>query len=173
MNILVGYASAHGSTAEIAEFIGKVFEERQMSVTVANVADVQSVDAYDAFVLGSAIHAGMWLTEFSQFLSRFEDHLVKKPSYMFIACIRVLEADGYQHSVENYVNHAVTDRLDIREIHPLAGKLQMNVVDWNDRWTLAAQFDGSHAASSYNNDFRNWDAIRESATHVANKLLAK
>lgn len=173
MKILVGYASAHGSTAEIAEFMGKVFEERQFSVTVANVAIVESVDEYDAFVLGSAIHAGMWLTEFSQFLSRFEDTLVKKPTYMFITCIRVLEADGYQHSVENYVNRSVTDRLGVREIHPIAGKLEMSAVDWNERWTLAAQFDGSRAAASYNNDFRNWDAIRDWATRVANKLLAK
>jgi menaquinone-dependent protoporphyrinogen oxidase len=173
MNILVGYASAHGSTAEIAAFIGKVFEEHQLSVTVANVAAVESVDAYDVFVLGSAIHAGMWLTEFSQFLARFEGILATKPVYMFITCIRVLEAGGYQHAIEHYVNHSVTDKLGVREIHPLAGKLEMSAVDWDERWTLAAQFDGSRTAASYNNDFRNWDAIRTWATHVANKLLAK
>lgn len=173
MKILVGYASAHGSTAEIAEFMGRIFEERQFEVKVANVATVESVEDYDAFVLGSAIHAGMWLTEFSQFLSRFEETLMAKPVYMFITCIRVLEADGYQHAVENYVNHSVTNKIGVREIHPLAGKLEMSAVDWNDRWTLAAQYDGSRTPGSYNNDFRNWDAIRDWTTHVANKLQAK
>lgn len=173
MKIFVGYASAHGSTAEIAEFIGKIIEEREFSVTIGNVSTVNSVDDYDAFVLGSAIHAGMWLTEFSQFLSRFEEILIQKPIYMFITCIRVLEVDGYQHAVENYVNHTVTDRLGVREIHPFAGKLEMNAVEWEERWTLAARYDGLRTPGSYNNDFRNWESIRIWAKHVADKLLIK
>ena len=56
MEILVGYASAHGSTAEIATFIGKELEQREFKVTVANVADIKSLEGYNAYVLGSAIH---------------------------------------------------------------------------------------------------------------------
>ena len=170
MKILVGYASAHGSTAEIAQEIGKVLAEYQYTVTVADVAEVTAVDDYDGFILGSPIHAAMWLTEMSQFLSRFNDQLAVKPFYFYITCIRVLEADGMEHVIKEYVNHAVLNRLHVRETTAFAGKMTLQDVDWDERWTLAARFDGQNPAGSYNSDFREWDKIRQWARHVADGL---
>lgn len=170
MNILVGYASAHGSTAEIAQEIGKVLQEYKLNVTVANVADVESVDDYDGFVLGSAIHAGMWLTEMSQFITRFGDKVAVRPFYYFMTCIRVLEDFGTEHVVTNYINHQIMSKLRPREIVAFAGRLEMNAVNWEDRWTLSARYDGSGVPGSYDNDFRDWDKIREWARHVADDL---
>lgn len=171
MKILVGYASAHGSTAEIAQSIGDTLKARQFNVTVANVSDVQSVDPYDVFILGSAIHAGMWLKELSQFLTQFGDQIKGKPFYLFVTCIRVLEPDGYQYVIDNYVHHHVIDPLGVREVQPFAGKLDLNQVDWDERWTLAARYDGSGTPGSYNHDFRNWDVIKAWAQRVADALL--
>lgn len=171
MKILVGYASAHGSTAEVAQYIGDTLEERQFNVTVANVTDIQSVDQYDAFILGSAIHAGMWLKELSQFLTQFGGSIKGKPFYLFVTCIRVLEPDGYQFVIDNYVHHHVIDPLGVREVQPFAGKLDLNQVDWDERWTLAARYDGSVMPGSYNHDFRNWDVIKAWAMRVADALL--
>lgn len=171
MKVLAGYATAHGSTAEVAEFIGKELEKRDFAVTVANVADVTSVDDYDAFVLGSAVQDGMWLTEMSQFLERFKDKLRVAPVVYYMTCIRVLEDDGYEHAVKEYVNHRVLNDLNIKEIAVFAGRLDMDSIDWEERWTLAARYDGNRPAGSFNRDFRNWDKIRAWASQVADKLL--
>ena len=171
MNVLVGYASAHGSTAEIAEFIGKELAKRDFNVTVSNVADVQSLDGYDAFVLGSAIHAQMWLTEMSQFLERFRGKLTNMPVAFFITCIRVLEPDGYEHSLHDYVNHRILKQFHLKELTAFAGRLEMDAVDWNERWTLAARYDGAEPPGNYNQDFRNWQTIQAWSQKVADKFL--
>lgn len=173
MNILVGYASAHGSTAEIGEFIGQELKGRDFNVTVANVADVKSIDSYDAFVLGSAIHDGMWLTEMSQFLSRFEAALAEKPVAFFVTCIRIIEDDGYQHVIENYINHKVLDKLNLKSVTAFAGRLEFEAVDWDERWALAARYDGRQVPGTLNEDFRDWDEIRSWTQHIADDLLSR
>jgi menaquinone-dependent protoporphyrinogen oxidase len=171
MNILVAYASAHGSTAEIAEFIGKELAHRDFKITVSNVVDVTSVDEYDAFVLGSAIHAGMWLTEMSRFLERFQPKLAVAPVVFFMTCIRVLEPDGYQHALRDYVNQRVLDQINLKDLTAFAGRLQMDAVDWGERWTLAANYDGLTPPGTHNNDYRDWAKIRAWARKIADKLL--
>ncbi len=170
MNILVGYASAHGSTAEIAKFIANVLQEQGLKATAAEVAHLETLEGYDAFVLGSAVHGGMWLTAMSQFLSRFQAPLAQKPLFFFITCIRVLEEGGYKHAVEEYVNHQVLESIGARELTAFAGRLELNAVDWEERWTLAARYDGLQPLGSRNNDYRDWDVIRTWTNKVAAQL---
>ncbi|MBZ0298923.1 MAG: hypothetical protein K8J31_04235 [Anaerolineae bacterium] len=171
MKILVGYATEYGSTAEIAEFIGHELEHRDFQIDVRNVKDIQSVKGYDAFVLGSAIHAGMWLSEMSQFLDRFQKDLKGVPIAFFITCIRVLEGGGYDHCLREYVNHRVLDLLNVKALTAFAGRLELDAVDWEDRWTLAARYDGKEPPGMYNSDFRDWDKIQTWARKVADTLL--
>mgnify|MGYP001187734594 CR=1 FL=1 len=168
--VLVGYASAHGSTAEVAEFIGKVLQEHDFAVTVASVDDVKSVSDYDAFILGSAIHAGMWLTPMSVFFERYEDQIVGKPVYFFMTCIRVLEPDGYQHALDNYVYHETMDKLDVKDIGVFAGKLTWDQIDLRERWTISLRYDGTEVPGTRNDDFRDWNAIRAWAVSVREAL---
>src|SRR5512145_1699808 len=103
--VLIAYATVHGSTAEVAQFIGQVLAEYRFDVTVTPVENILSVAEYDAVILGSPIHTGMWLMPMTRFLNRFESELGRKPFYFFMTCIRVLEPDGYQHAREHYVHH--------------------------------------------------------------------
>jgi menaquinone-dependent protoporphyrinogen oxidase len=158
--ILIGYASAHGSTAEVAEFIGKVLQEHDFEVTVRSVDDVTAVSDYDTYILGSAIHAGMWLTPMSVFFEKYEDQMAGKPVYFFMTCIRVLEPDGKQHALANYVHHETMEKLAVRDIGVFAGKLSWDEIDLQERWTLSLRFDGMEVPGVRNDDFRDWSAIR-------------
>lgn len=171
MNLLVAYSSAHGSTAEIAAFVGARLRERHFEVTVASVADVQTLAGCDAFVLGSAVHGGAWLPAMGRFLDRFSADFAQRPVYLFLACIRVLEPGGPEHVVRNYVNYDQLEALNLRAVQPFAGRLEMGSIDWDERWTLAARYDGSAAPNSFNRDFRNWNAIRIWADKIADALL--
>ena len=148
MNILVCYASAHGSTAEIAQFMGRLLQAYGAQVTVLPVGEILDVSQYDAVVLGSAIHGNMWLQAMSLFLEHFESALKERPTYLFITCIRVMEAGGREHALHEYVYHPTLEKVGIslEKVGVLAGKIEINAISWDERWLLASNYDGSAAS---------------------------
>jgi menaquinone-dependent protoporphyrinogen oxidase len=83
MRILVTAASKHGSTDEIAKFIGAELERHGMQVTVAAVRDVGSIEGYDAVVLGSAVYLGKWMRSAKEFAARQAPVLAGIPVWLF------------------------------------------------------------------------------------------
>jgi menaquinone-dependent protoporphyrinogen oxidase len=83
MKLLVAYASKYGSTAEIAEVIGKELHRRHYEVDVQSVDDVDSLDGYDGFVIGSALYAGGWMKSAVGFLRSNQDLLASHPVWLF------------------------------------------------------------------------------------------
>ncbi len=73
-HVLVAYASKHGSTAEIAEAIGKRLRQGGLEVDVERARDVRSLGPYRAVVLGSAVYQGRWQGESLRLLARDELH---------------------------------------------------------------------------------------------------
>jgi len=61
--VLVGYATRTGSTAGVADAIGRTLGERGYAVDVKPFRDQPSPGGYDAVVVGSAINGGAWLPE--------------------------------------------------------------------------------------------------------------
>jgi menaquinone-dependent protoporphyrinogen oxidase len=83
MKLLVTYASKYGSTAEIAEVIGKELHKRHYEVEVKSIEDVDSLVGYDAFVVGSALYAGGWMKSAAEFLRSNQDVLAGRPVWLF------------------------------------------------------------------------------------------
>lgn len=83
MKLLVTYASKYGSTAEIAEVIGKELQKRNREVEVRPVDEVGSLDEYDGFVIGSAIYAGSWIKSAADFLRSNQELLASHPVWLF------------------------------------------------------------------------------------------
>ncbi len=172
-NILIAHASTHGSTAEVAEYMGNILGEYSASVTVADVNTVRNVDKYDTFVLGSAIQKGMWLPSFTNMTARFENTLANKPVYLFLMCIVALEQDGKHHAREDYVMPKVIHRLNIppENIEAFAGKLNWNEINGDERWLLRTHYDGQHLPiDGSKSDFRDWDAIQQWTRAIAEDL---
>ena len=65
--ILVTYATQGGSTAGIAEAVGKTMAEAGAQVDVRPIQSVSDLRSYQAVVVGSAIHSGKWLPEATKF----------------------------------------------------------------------------------------------------------
>lgn len=173
MKVLVAYATAHGSTAEVAERISSILQKRGISATSANVQNVANVDGYDAFILGTAVHAGTWLPDMTAFVKRTAANMDQKPVYVWVNCIRVIEQFGYDHVVEYYMVPEALAGLNVRDKTAFAGKLRLDEVDWNERWTLAARYDGTTWPSNFDGDFRDWDKIAAWADKVASELLGE
>lgn len=170
MRILVTYATSHGSTAEVAEFLGEKLKNRGHDVSVEDAALVMSIDGFDAFVIGSAIHSGEWLPEGVAFVEEFGDEMNDKPVFCFVTCIRVLEEKGYDWVLNNYMPPWLLERLNLLDVTAFAGKLQFDDVSWEEEWTLALKYDGSHPAIDFDGDFRDWDKIEAWADSIARQL---
>jgi menaquinone-dependent protoporphyrinogen oxidase len=83
MKVFVGYASRHGATQGIAERIATRLERPGIEVTLRPVDEADSVDEYDAFVIGSAAYMGGWLGQATTFVRQHRELLARCPVWLF------------------------------------------------------------------------------------------
>lgn len=83
MTHLVAYASALGSTREVAQRVASRMEVALGDVDCRSVEEVGSVSGYEAIVVGSAIHNQAWLPPALLFLSRHGPELGKRSVWAF------------------------------------------------------------------------------------------
>jgi menaquinone-dependent protoporphyrinogen oxidase len=83
MKVLVAFASKHGSTKGIAEFIGEKLRERGEQADVLEVSQVQNIRDYDAFVIGSAVYMFHWMKEAKEFALKNSAVLFTRPVWLF------------------------------------------------------------------------------------------
>lgn len=173
MKILVAYASAHGTTTEVAEFISNSLAVYGADAIHKPVEAIESVKEYDAFVLGTAIHEGIWLRNMMLFIDKFEAELAQKPVYFFVTCIRLVEPDGYEHVMKHYMDAKTLEKLNVKNVAAFGGAIRLKDIDWNERWTLGLRYDGTNLQARLNADYRDWYAIGTWATGIAKELELK
>jgi menaquinone-dependent protoporphyrinogen oxidase len=83
ISVLVAFASRQGSTKEIAERIAAKLGKLVGWVEVRPVDQVHDVNAYDAVVIGSAIHDQAWLPEAAEFVRHNRNALARRPVWLF------------------------------------------------------------------------------------------
>ena len=99
-NILVAYASRNGSTAGVAEAIGKTLAASGAQVDVLPMQAVKDLAPYRAVVAGSAIQAAQWLPEAMQFVQSHRAELSRKPFAAFLVCMTLaMQNANYRQQV--------------------------------------------------------------------------
>jgi menaquinone-dependent protoporphyrinogen oxidase len=83
MVVLVGYASAHGSTEEIARRIAARLEDRGLAVDVLPATKIDQLSRYDGVVFGSAVHSHAWLPIAERQLRDHSVALARRPVWLF------------------------------------------------------------------------------------------
>ncbi|MFC0432031.1 flavodoxin domain-containing protein [Kutzneria buriramensis] len=173
VSVLVGYASAHGSTEEIAGRIADRLAVDDIHVDLRRMTDVREIGGYDAVVLGSAVHNQRWLPEAAAAVKRLRSELLDKPLWAFSvgmpgALPRALRSLAMREEAE--IRGLDLESLHPRDHHlftgvirpehlPLFGRVVMRVMgvrfgdfrDWAeiDRWTdeVAAALHGHQVAT--------------------------
>lgn len=104
--ILVTYASRSGSTAGVAEKIGKTLAESGAQVDVLPMQEVKDLAPYRAVVAGSAIRGQKWLPEAMQFMRDHQPELSRKPFASFMVCITLSmpNASQYLDGLKNWMS---------------------------------------------------------------------
>ncbi|MBI5303237.1 MAG: flavodoxin domain-containing protein [Chloroflexi bacterium] len=95
--ILVTYASRTGSTAEVAQAIGKTLAESGAQVDVLAMNEVQDLAPYNVVVAGSAIRKSKWLPEAAQFIQTHRAELAQKKFAEFTVCITLAMSNTEQY----------------------------------------------------------------------------
>jgi menaquinone-dependent protoporphyrinogen oxidase len=83
MSILVVYASKHGATGEIAEWIAEGLRAAGQSVDTRPVQEAGDLADYEGFVIGSAAYSTHWLKDAVAFVSSNRDLLAQRPVWLF------------------------------------------------------------------------------------------
>jgi len=168
--ILVAYASQAGSTAGVAEAIGKSLAESGAQVDVRPMQDVQDLAPYRAVVAGSAIHGRQWLPEAMQFMQVHQAALAHKPFAAFLVCMTLAMpgADKYRQHVAGFLQPVralvkpvseglFAGALDIGKVPSFGDRLKFRLSVILGVWS-----EGDH---------RDWNAIRAWAESLRPLLL--
>jgi menaquinone-dependent protoporphyrinogen oxidase len=83
MPLLVVYASRHGATAEIAARIAARLVDSGASVDLRPADEIETLDAYDAVVLGAPVYDQSWPPEADAFVARNRNALAARPLWLF------------------------------------------------------------------------------------------
>ena len=83
MNILVTVASKHGATGDIGDVVAGVLRDAGLAVETRAPDRVDSLDGFDAVILGSAVYAGRWMGSATHFADRFAAELASREVWLF------------------------------------------------------------------------------------------
>lgn len=83
MKILLAVASKHGSTNQVAEVIAHVLDGRGHQTVVTDPALVQSLEGYEAVIIGSAVYMTAWMDSAREFVKRFSHEIGELPLWAF------------------------------------------------------------------------------------------
>jgi menaquinone-dependent protoporphyrinogen oxidase len=156
--ILVTYASRTGSTAGVAEAIGKTLAEHGAEVDVRAMQDVSDPRPYKAVIAGSAIQDRQWLPEAMDFVRANRAALNGVPTAVFLVCMTLAMRRGnYRDQVSAWLDPVrvlvkpvsvglFPGALDIGKIPSRSDRLKFRLSVLFGVWS-----EGDH---------RDWDAIR-------------
>ncbi|MFF7443769.1 flavodoxin domain-containing protein [Streptomyces sp. NPDC008122] len=95
--VLVAYGSRHGSTAGIADEIGKALRGDGIDAVVLPADEVTDVSDYDGVVLGGALYAGRWNGKARRCARRNADQLRRRPVWFFSS--GPVDSSAEQHDI--------------------------------------------------------------------------
>lgn len=158
MRMIVASASKHGSTEGIAEAIAERLHQLGNDAAAARVGDVDNLDGVDAVVLGSAIYAGSWMKEATEFADANAEILSDLPVWLFSSGPLGTEVHDEEEQPRQLAE--LTRKLRPRGHRVFFGALDIGKLGFGERMMVKA-------VKAPEGDFRDWVAISEWADEIA------
>jgi menaquinone-dependent protoporphyrinogen oxidase len=161
--ILVAYASKKGSTAEIAEAIGKELQAAGHVVDVIETGTVTSPAGYNAVVIGGPVYMGKMMGEVGKFVRRHYNELKDLPVAGFIVGLGLVSKDPASIMNAEKVLKAALAPLQPVAVTAFAGRLDPAKLSWFQNWI-------TKNVKSPVGDFRDWTAIAAWAKELPSRM---
>jgi menaquinone-dependent protoporphyrinogen oxidase len=165
MKVLVTAASEHGATAELAAWIGAALAANGIDADVRKLEDVDDLELYDAFVVGSALYLGQWLKPARSFVDAHASDLARRPTWLFSS--GPIVGDPPLRDDPNAMQAGLAERLieatHARDHKLFGGKLAKGNLNWCEKVAVRC----AHASEG---DFRDRAAVDEWAATMAREL---
>ena len=156
--VLVAYASKHGTTREVAEWIARTLEELGLTVEIDAADHVHDVAPYDGVVVGGGLYTGRWHADARHLLKRHRRELTGKRFAVFGMGPDTLEDSKVAESRKQLDRAlAATPELEPIAVTIFGGALRPE--SWPFPLNRLPAFDA-----------RDWEAISDWAGEVAAKL---
>jgi menaquinone-dependent protoporphyrinogen oxidase len=169
--VLVTYASHCGSTAGVAECIGKALCSGGAKVDIRQAQSVRDLTPYQAVVVGSAIHSGKWLPEAMDFVETYQNILNQMPIAYFLTCLALYKSNNETRRIARSYMNPVLDA--VPNVRPVASGLFAGALDYGKlsfvvRLVMKSKMKKKGVPEG---DHRNWGAIRSWAEGLRHTLL--
>ena len=167
MRVLVVYASADGSTAEIARRIAQRLRDRGHDVSDQSADAAGSLDGVDAVVLGSAVHNRQWLGQATGFVNANRQAVRDRPFWAFSVGMPDALPRAFRKIARTEEGAIIAG---LGDLQPRGHQLFSGVVK-PSQFPLASRI-FLHVAGGRYGDFRDWPAIDRWALEIADQLDA-
>ncbi len=161
--ILVAYASPKGSTAEIAQAVGKELQSAGHSVEVSEMKTVSSLEGYHAVVIGGPMYMGKVVGDVGKFVGRHRDPLMTLPVAAFTVGLAPVSKDPVEIDNTMKALHTAVAPLQPVAEAVFAGRVDLAKLSFIQRWMV-------NKVKSPVGDFRDWDAIASWARELPGKM---
>ena len=160
MKVLITASSRHGATAEIAEAIAKEVRRGGFEVELKPPGDVETLEGYDAVIVGSAVYMTQWTESARALISRFSKELRELPVWAFSCGLAGVPSGDVQDP--RRVGPALL-QLNAIDHQTFKGRLEFTNLNLRER-SIARM------GSAPEGDYREWDKIRAWANQIVQDL---
>jgi menaquinone-dependent protoporphyrinogen oxidase len=161
--ILVVYVSPGGSTAGIAQAVGKELQSAGFGVDVVEMKSVSSLKGYNAVVIGGPFSMGKVVGDVEKFIGRNRDALVKLPFAAFAVGIAPLGKDPADRDNAMKKLQKTLEPLQPVAVTIFAGKVDLAKLSFLQKWMV-------EKTKSPVGDFRDGNAIAAWAKELPGKM---
>lgn len=172
--VLVAYCSRSGSTAEVAEAIGKTISEAGLAAHVKPMSEVEAIPAGAAVVMGAALYMGHLPKEFHQFAARFEKELAGVRPWVFVLGPTEKERKHFA-AAEEQARKELGKHLTLRpaDMRVLGGKFDPQHLNLPFPMSLIMKLPANPMRKLPASDIRDWEWIHRWAQAIAEEIAAR
>jgi menaquinone-dependent protoporphyrinogen oxidase len=167
--VLVAYATRFGSTREIAAAIVHELNSAELDAHAAEATGALNPSDYDAFVIGSPLYGGKWLSQAGMFAAITSERIDGKPVALFsIGTLGISNQEGGNAEHAEYVRNLkeVAPKLNVVSDALFSGYFERANLPWYLR--IIDRF-----APTPQGDHRDWVAIQSWANSLTSEFGAE
>lgn len=175
--LLIVYASKHGQTEKISNFISAELVQMGHFVDIFDVESIPetvSVQNYEAVIVGAPVYVSGFPNHLKKWVKSHSDILAFKPSGFFSVCLGVLENDESAQKDERQI---VEKFFNESNWHPkqwtiFAGSITYSKYNWFLKRIMHALAKKSGTDTEYDHDYEytDWNKVHQFTENLVHDL---